>query len=87
MTKYWHKVLNTENCIIKIVVYNYMTLLIQGARCSFVVKAFTRGAMGRWIDPSWWTHLGYFSVQPVSHDWCNKGRGVWYPVCGMVHIK
>ena len=19
--------------------------------------------------------------------WCNKGRGMYYPVCGMVHIK
>ena len=24
---------------------------------------------------------------PVLHDWCNKGRGMCYPVCGMVHIK
>ena len=31
--------------------------------------------------------LGYFSFQPVLHDWCNKGRGMCYPVCGMVHIK
>ena len=21
------------------------------------------------------------------HDWCNKGHGMCYPVCGMVHIK
>ena len=31
--------------------------------------------------------LSYFSFQPVLHDWCNKGRGVCYPVCGMMHIK
>ena len=31
--------------------------------------------------------LSYFSFQPVLHDWCNKGRGICYPVCGMVHIK
>ena len=31
--------------------------------------------------------LSYFSFQPVLHDWCNKGRGMYYPVCGMVHIK
>ena len=31
--------------------------------------------------------LIYFSFQPVLHDWCNKGRGMYYPVCGMVHIK
>ena len=27
------------------------------------------------------------SFQPVLHDWCNKDRGMRYPVCGMVHIK
>ena len=26
-------------------------------------------------------------LQPVLHDWCNKGRGMCYPVCGMVDIK
>ena len=31
--------------------------------------------------------LGYFSFQPMLHDWCNKGRGMCYHVCGMVHIK
>ena len=34
------------------------------------------------VDP-----LSYFSFQPVLHDWCNKGRGMCYPVSGMVHIK
>ena len=49
-----------------------------------------RSLMVRWIvgsvvhrvDP-----LSYFSFQPVLHDWCNKGRGMCYSVCGMVHIK
>ena len=27
------------------------------------------------------------SFQPVLHDWCNKGRGMYYPVCEMMHIK
>ena len=31
--------------------------------------------------------IAEFSFQPVLHDWCNKGRGMCYPVCGMVHIK
>ena len=26
-------------------------------------------------------------IEPVLHDWCNKGCGMCYPVCGMVHIK
>ena len=34
------------------------------------------------LDP-----LSYFSFQPVLHDWCTKGRGMCYPVCGMEHIK
>ena len=34
------------------------------------------------VDP-----LNYFSFQPVLHNWCNKGHGMCYPVCGMVHIK
>ena len=29
----------------------------SGPRCSSVVRAFAHGAMGRRIDPSWWTHL------------------------------
>ena len=49
-----------------------------------------RSLMVRWVvgsilhgvDP-----LSYFWFQPVLHDWCNKGRGMCYPVCGMVHIK
>ena len=49
-----------------------------------------RSLMVRWVvgsilngvDP-----LSYFSLQPVLRDWCNKGRGMCYPVCGMVHIK
>ena len=27
-----------------------------GARCSSMVRVFAHGAMGRQIDPSWWTH-------------------------------
>ena len=42
--------------------------------------------MGRRIDPSWGGPIELFLV-PASHDWCNKGRGMCYPVSGMVHIK
>ena len=34
------------------------------------------------VDP-----LSYFSFEPVLLNWCNKGRGMYCPVCGMVHIK
>ena len=63
------------------------SLLTSGAGRSSEVE---RSLMVRWVvgsilhgvDP-----LSYFSFQPVLHDWCNKGRGMCYPVCGMVHIK
>ena len=29
----------------------------------------------------------YLTFKPVLHDWYNKGRGMCYPACGMVHIK
>ena len=38
--------------------------------------------MVRWVVGSI-LHGGpieYFSFQPVFHDWCNKGRGMCYPV-------
>ena len=49
-----------------------------------------RSLMVRWVvgsilhgvDP-----LSYFTFQPVLHNWCNKGRGMCYRVCGMMHIK
>ena len=40
------------------------------------------GSILHGVDP-----LSYFSFQTVLHDWCNKGIGMCYPVCGMVHIK
>ena len=60
---------------------------VRGAGRSSEVE---RSLMVRWVvgsilhgvDP-----LSYFSFQPVLHNWCNKGRGMCYPVCGMVHIK
>ena len=61
--------------------------ILSGAGRSSEVE---RSLMVRWVvgsilhgvDP-----LSYFSFQPVLHDWCNKGRGMYYPVCGIVHIK
>ena len=52
-------------------------VFLTGARRRSVV------VVDRRIDPS----LSYCSFQPALHDWCNKGCGVCYPVCGMVHIK
>ena len=38
-------------------------------------------AMGRRIDSSWWTHL---AISRSSH---NSTTGMYYTVCGMMHIK
>ena len=48
------------------------------------IRSWSDGSSDRsfMVDP-----LSYFSFQPVLHDWCNKGHGMCYPVCGMVHIK
>ena len=40
-------------------------LLMHGARCSSVVRAFAHGAMGRRIDPSWGGPIKLFLV-PAS---------------------
>ena len=72
---------------INFVIYTRTLIRFRGARCSSVVRAFVHGAMGRRIDPSWWTHWAISRFQPVLHDWCNKGCGMCYPVCVMVHIK
>ena len=40
------------------------------------------GSILHGVDP-----LSYFSFQPVLHDWCNKGCGMCYLVCWMMHIK
>ena len=34
------------------------------------------------LDP-----LSYFSIQPLIHNWCNKGSCMCYPVYGMVILK
>ena len=34
------------------------------------------------VDP-----LIYFLLQQVLHDLCNKDPSMYYPVCGLVHIK
>ena len=56
------------------------------ARCSSVVTAFAHGAMGRRIDPSWWTHWAISRSSQCTMTGVTK-TGMCNPVCGMVHIK
>ena len=43
--------------------------------------------MGHRIDPSWGGPIELFLVPASVNDWCNKGHGICYHVCRMVHIK
>ena len=71
----------------------YCIVLSYQILFSFNLVCFLRGKcllMVRWVIGSILhgvDSLSYFSFQPVLHDWCNKGRGMYYPVCGMMHIK
>ena len=38
------------------------TIMLTGAKCSSVVRAFAHGAMGHWIDPSWSGPIELFLV-------------------------
>ena len=48
---------------------------------SLIVRSVDGSILHR-VDP-----LSYFSLQPVIHDWYNKDCDMYYPVCGMMHIK
>ena len=52
-----------------------------------MVRAFAHGASGLRIDPSWGGPIELFLVPTSASDWCNIGRGMYYHVCGMIHIK
>ena len=65
----------------------FISLDFKGERCRSVVRAFAHGAMGRRVDPSWSGPIELFLVPASAPRLCNKGRGMCYPVCGMVHIK
>ena len=48
------------------------------------VRSWCDGSSDRFfiVDP-----LNYFSFQPVLHDWCSKGSGMYCPAYGMEHAK
>ena len=53
-----------------------------------MVRAFAHGSCDGSLDKSFMVDpLSYILFQPVLRDLCNKGHGMCYPVCGMVHIK
>ena len=60
-------------------------LFSDGARCSSVIRAFAHGAMGRRIDPSWWTHCTLSHYSQCSMTGITKA--MCYPISGMMHIQ
>ena len=71
----------------------HSTHFIYGSMASDMVKDHSDSERGHPLPP----HtsrllfliypLSYFLFQPVLHNWCNKGCGMYYPVCGKMHIK
>ena len=58
---------------------------LTGAKCSYIVE---HPLTVRWVIRSI-PHRGpiqLFLVSAMLYDWYNKGCGMCYPVCGMVHI-
>ena len=49
-----------------------------------MVRAFAHGVMGCWIDPSCGGPIELYIVTASAPQ---KLCGMYYPVCGMVHIK
>ena len=53
-----------------------------------MVRAFSHGAMGRRVDPSWSVPIElFFRSSQCSTTGVTKARRIYYPVCEMVHIK
>ena len=53
-----------------------------------MVRAFACGAIGRQIDPSWWTYITISHSSQCSMTGVTKAVVfVCYSICGMVHIK
>ena len=76
-----------------VVISSAKGLVGTGFASRYRLKPRTGFLKTQWVDV-WPLHpllmvdpLSYFSFQPVLHDWCNKGHGMCYPVCGMMHIK
>ena len=65
----------------------FLTLHCRGYMISKKPRPFAHGAMGCQIDPSWGGPIELFLVPASAPDWCNKGCGMCYPVCGIVHVK
>ena len=52
--------------------------------CAKSIRSWCDGS----LDRSFMVYpLSYFLFQSVLNNWCNKGCGMCYPVCGMMHIK
>ena len=67
----------------------YHILMIESYECHSLVRTVIVPASAPWPKKLFFKldQLSYFLFQPVLHNWCNKCRGMCYPVCWMVHTK
>ena len=79
-----------EGLVVVVLLFVVVVFLVGGDGCGYR-NIFTADISQYNVLNSVYKHKDilhcYFLFQPVLHDWCNKGRGMCYPVCGMVHIK
>ena len=66
-------------------------ICVRGIKIFFCVKNRQINCMihSRWGNKRRQIHAARIELifQPVLHDWRNKGCGMYYPVCGLMHIK
>ena len=76
-----------DNHLVEVRFTLFVNRLIS-VRASVVVRAFASSCDGS-SDRSFmgWTQWAIFRSSQCSTNWCNKGHGMCYPVCGMMHIK
>ena len=67
----------------------YILITFIGSKTKLRGRASAHGAMGHWIDHSWWIHWAIFHSSQWSRTGinCNKSCNICYPVYGMMHIK
>ena len=76
---YFYFIFKTISVVVIIILFTFIYFV-----CAITHAPPLCSIMVQWVmvDP-----LSYFSLQPVFHDWFNKGCDMYYPVCGMVNVK
>ena len=66
-----------------------LDIILRGSGGYFIMDFFFGTQVCQWLCVCVCVNntLLYVLLSTNIKDWCNKGCGMCYPVCGMVHIK